>query len=127
MTARYQTLDLELIENSRIRYRNVLLDMIVEVMRQRNHHQSLVQARSDRFGLSAHECDAVETFNEPWSQTSRITIMKCWIKSTYEPNEHALTLAQEMQSLSIQEDNLSCKKTMVRDATTQWPSWDLFR
>ena len=99
MTARYETLDLELIDKSKIRCRNVLLDMIIEVMLKRNNDQSLVQARSDRCGLGAHEGHAVETFDGPWSQTSRITIVKCWIKSTSLPNEHELTLAQEIQDL----------------------------
>ena len=59
-----------------------------------------------REGFLPHVGDAIERFDEAWSQTSRITTMKCWISFTCFPNEQALPLEREILMLSVQAENV---------------------
>ena len=124
-TAKYQPLDLGLVGHSKIRYRSVLLRIVIEVMLQKNLDQSLVQPSSGRGvlgvqeGFLPHVGDAMEIFDETRSQTSRITIMKCWIESICLANEQALTLAREIQRLSVELENLSWLENDEQEAVRQ--------
>ena len=82
-------------------------------MLQKNLDQSLVQPSSARGVLGVQEGflpyvgDAMGIFDKAWSQTSRITIKKCWIKSNCLANEQALPLTREIQRLSVEGENVS--------------------
>ena len=86
-TAKYQPLDLGLIAHSKIRYRSILLRITILVMLRRHAEDSDLPTSSKQGMLGLHDGflptvgDAMELFDESWSQTSRSTVIKCWIKS----------------------------------------------
>ena len=124
-TAKYQPLYLGLIGHREIRYCSVQLRIIIEVMLQSNLDQLLVQPSSDRGvlgvqeGFLPHVNDAMEIFDKYWSQTSLMTTMKFWIKSTCFPNEQALQLAREIQRVSVQVDNVSRSENVDQQTVLQ--------
>ncbi len=86
-TAKYQPLDLGLIAHAKIRYRSLLLRMSIDVILRRTHENQPFPASSQRgmlgiqHGFLPHVGDAMTIFDEAWAETSRVTVMKCWIKS----------------------------------------------
>ena len=86
-TAKYQTLDLGLIGQSKIRYRSILLKQVVDNTMKWDsgeHHfppTSNIEKWVVTDGHLPHVGDAMFIFNEAWRKTSRSTILKCWIKS----------------------------------------------
>ena len=86
-THKYQTLYLGLTGQSKIRYRSILLQKIVDNTNAWNSNEHNFSSTSN-FGKSSlrnghlpHIGDAMEFFNETWGKNKSSTIMKCWIKS----------------------------------------------
>ncbi len=104
-TSKYQPLDLGLIFHSNIRYRSVLLRITIEVMMRSNEDTLLVNLSSKRGvrGIEKrclpHVGDAIKIFEEAWSQTSRATVIKCWMKSTCLLHQHMMTVTCQLRDL----------------------------
>ena len=87
ITAKYQPLDLGLFAHSKIRYRSLLLRFTIDVMLRKNANETEVPDYSQkrifglRYGFLPTVEDAMQLFGEAWSQKSRMTVIKCWIKS----------------------------------------------
>ena len=73
-THKYQTLDLGLIAQSKVRYKSMLLRKIVENTIAWNSNEY-------NFPQTSHFGDAMELFNQAKGKTKSSTILKCWIKS----------------------------------------------
>ncbi len=64
---------------------------------------------------SLEQRNAVEMFDEPWSRTSRLTVMKCWIKSQcLQPNQVEQYSAL-IQDLSVAYNDLDEQNITVPD------------
>ena len=87
-TAVNQALDLGLIAHGKMRYRSVLLRMVIDVMLELNSSDGAPlhpTSEQGKWGLQQghlpHVGDAMTIFDEAWSATSKETVIKCWIKS----------------------------------------------
>ena len=86
-TAKYQTFDLGLIANSKIRYRSLLLRVTLDIFERRmagNHQFKESFGRGNlemREGQLPHVADVMQMFNEAWRMTSRTSVLRCWVES----------------------------------------------
>ena len=85
-THKYQTLDLCLISDAKVRYRSLLLRQIFDDTITWNSEESHfpLSCNSGKFGVRDGHMpqvgDAMSLFNDSWSKTKRTTILRCWIK-----------------------------------------------
>ena len=86
-TAKYEALDLGLISHSEIPYRSSLLCIAIEILMHKMAANEILPTDSNRglYGMGEnrkpHVVDAIELFENEWNRTSRVTLLKCWIKS----------------------------------------------
>lgn len=86
-THKYQTLDLRLIAQSKLRYSSILLRKIVKntIVWNSNEHTLPSIFNSGNWSLREvhmpHVGDVMELVNESWGKTKSIKILKCWNKS----------------------------------------------
>ena len=86
-TAKYQPLDLGLISHSKIRYRSSLLRNAIDILMRKMVANEIFPTDSNRglYGMreghKPHVADAIELFDNAWNKTSRVTVLKCSIKS----------------------------------------------
>ncbi len=86
-TSKYQPLDLGLTAHSKIRYRSLLLQKVVENVfhRPSSEHEFPAHLHSGKFGLrdgqTFHVGDAMALFNDCRPKTERKTILKCWMRN----------------------------------------------
>ncbi len=108
-TSKYQPLDLGLIAHSKIWYRSLFLQNVVEktLHRASNEHDFPAHSHSRKFGLRdgqmPHVGDAMDLFNDCSSKTECKTMMKCWMKSKC------------LSNLQVQE----CKQMVAHDNTPE--------
>ena len=104
-TARHQPLDLGLIGNSKIRYRSLLLQSVIRVMEARFRKEIECSSDSERGmcgireGQLPHVGDAMNLFNEAWSLTRRLTVIKCCVKSICLPENLLIEARELLESL----------------------------
>ena len=86
-TAKYQTLDLGLISQSKVRHCSILLKQVVNNTMKWDSEEHYFPPNSNhgkwgvRGGHLPHVGDGMYIFNEAWRKTIRSTILKCWTKS----------------------------------------------
>ena len=87
LTAKYQPLDLGLIENGKIRYRSILLRCVILMIEGRAAGRTKF---TEDFGLGKkricegqlrHVADEMEMFTESCKALSRNSVLRCWKKS----------------------------------------------
>ena len=85
-TAKYQLLDLGLIAHSKIRYHHILLRVTMEFLLDKfsSQTQTLSNSQQGLYGIKIRYLptagDAMSMYDEAWSHTARLTVIKCWTK-----------------------------------------------
>ena len=86
-TAKHQSLDLGIIAHVKIRYRSTLLRSVLSVMEKHwlANEQFPNGSRNGNYGIREgqlpHMVDAIVMLNDACSAVSRVTVLKCWVKS----------------------------------------------
>ena len=118
-TAKYQPLDLGLIAHSKVRYRSALLRKSIQIILNRTASNETYPTSNQgrrlgiRHGFLLTVGDAMELYDEAWSNNTRTTVLKCWIKS------QCLSETQSSYCRSIIQDLTST------NVSSQWTGTDI--
>ena len=109
-TAKHQTLDLEIIAHAKIRYGSTLLKFVISVMEKRwltnekFHNGSSNGNYGIREGQLPHVADAIVMFNDAWSEVSRVTVLKYWVKIQCLGEQHTQYLNSLIENFTAVDD-----------------------
>ncbi len=82
------------------------------------HHSGDLLGLKDRF--LPHVGDAMELFDDAWSTTSRVTVMKCWMKSQCLPEQHMETCMNEIIDIRGQPHSSNLSEITIEEPISEY-------